>query len=344
MIILNVSCLPLQDVVGDLAREMNTKPVKNCDEVILSIPDAFGEGEIRGIDFRSGLGIVIYDVTFKDDVELRFTRDDLHPAKFLFCTEGSLGHKFENEIGINHLEKYQNSIVASTGHNGHVLLFKKGEHVKISSLEIHRKAYLNQIRCELDTVHSSLQEMMRDVEAEKMFYYSGNYSLELASSFISIEKFEKNGLLRHVFLEAKSSEMLALQLMQYEDDMQRTDNRVVLRKSEQDQVKMAIRIVQEELPENLLVDELASRVGIHPKKLQTGFKAYTGRTVNQYIQDARLDSAKELLISSELSISEISYSVGFTNQSYFTSKFKERYSVAPGVFRKKRGRTVQDGK
>ena len=64
------------------------------------------------------------------------------------------------------------------------------------------------------------------------------------------------------------------------------------------------------------------------------FKSITGKTVTQYINSLRLEKACQLLDSSNLSISEISYSVGFSDTSYFIKVFKKHYLVSPSKFKK----------
>jgi AraC-like DNA-binding protein len=47
-----------------------------------------------------------------------------------------------------------------------------------------------------------------------------------------------------------------------------------------------------------------------------------------------LNRAYELLLTSDMSVSEVAYAVGFTAPSYFTKCFKEEYGMVPGDIRK----------
>ena len=64
------------------------------------------------------------------------------------------------------------------------------------------------------------------------------------------------------------------------------------------------------------------------------FKSVTGKTITQYITSLRLEKACQLLDGSNLSISEISYAVGFNDTSYFIKIFKKYYFVSPSKFKK----------
>ncbi len=72
-----------------------------------------------------------------------------------------------------------------------------------------------------------------------------------------------------------------------------------------------------------------SRMQLHRK-----LKAVTGKTATEFIRFQRLKLAASLLKKSDANISEIGYSVGFNNHSYFTKCFKEHYGVSPTDFSK----------
>lgn len=64
------------------------------------------------------------------------------------------------------------------------------------------------------------------------------------------------------------------------------------------------------------------------------FKAKMGVTVNQYILTLKLHKAKDLFIQSELSIKEIAFLIGFTDEKYFMKLFKIHEQMTPTEFRK----------
>jgi len=68
------------------------------------------------------------------------------------------------------------------------------------------------------------------------------------------------------------------------------------------------------------------------------FKKATSRSVVDYINEIRLRNARQLLVSSNQSVSEIASASGFNNLSYFNRRFVRAYGMSPGAFRKKTGR------
>ena len=67
-------------------------------------------------------------------------------------------------------------------------------------------------------------------------------------------------------------------------------------------------------------------------------KALTGMGVNDYINKIRIEKASLMLIQTDLTISEISYEVGFTYQRYFSTIFKQVKGMTPTQFKEENRR------
>ncbi|SDB49741.1 transcriptional regulator, AraC family [Flavobacteriaceae bacterium MAR_2010_188] len=330
-----VQSLPLKEVIQSLAKEMSTGFTERCDQFFLDIPSEFGSGSIMGIDFDSGMGIIQYDCTFNDDVEIQFIVNKVHPLKFLFCLEGDLIHRFEDDETNHSIKQYQNAIVASSRFNGHILRFKKNTAIKLNSLELSRKEFQAKAICELKSLENPIQELFKDVDADNTFYYEGYYSLELSDVFAGILKFDHQDFLRKMFLEGKSYLILTRQLVQFQDDLKDFPNRSVLRKFEVKQVKAAAKKIEEQLETLTSIKELAKEFGLNSNKLQTGFQLLFGTSVNQYIQRQRLLHARKLLETTDLNMSQISDAVGLNSRSYFSKIFKEEFGISPSDLKRK---------
>lgn len=85
---------------------------------------------------------------------------------------------------------------------------------------------------------------------------------------------------------------------------------------------------------NLGVDDLASDMNLSRVQLYRKVKAITGSSPIELLRSARLNRAYQLLLSTDKSVSEVAYSVGFTAPSYFTKCFKEVFGMVPGDVRK----------
>ncbi len=87
--------------------------------------------------------------------------------------------------------------------------------------------------------------------------------------------------------------------------------------------------------ENFGVDDICKEIGISRVQLYRKVKAVLGLNVNDYILSVRLQKAKYLLLHEDLSISEVSYKVGFSSPAYFATVFKSKFGLTPSAFKEK---------
>jgi ABC-type sugar transport system substrate-binding protein/AraC-like DNA-binding protein len=82
------------------------------------------------------------------------------------------------------------------------------------------------------------------------------------------------------------------------------------------------------------VEDLAADMNLSRVQLYRKVKAVSGSSPVELLRTARLNRAYQLLLTTEKSVSEVAYAVGFTAPSYFTKCFKEEYGMVPGDVRK----------
>jgi len=76
-------------------------------------------------------------------------------------------------------------------------------------------------------------------------------------------------------------------------------------------------------------DTIASQLNLSSAYVRRVFRKTTGISISQYINEIRMEKAKELLETSNLSISDILEKIGWYNTKYFFSVFKKTYGVTP---------------
>ena len=93
--------------------------------------------------------------------------------------------------------------------------------------------------------------------------------------------------------------------------------------------------VEKRLDESeLSVEDLAADMNLSRVQLYRKVKSYTGSTPVELVRTARLNQGYQLLLTTDKSVSEVAYQVGFSAPSYFTKCFKEEYGLLPGDLRK----------
>jgi AraC-like DNA-binding protein len=90
--------------------------------------------------------------------------------------------------------------------------------------------------------------------------------------------------------------------------------------------------IEEHLDGNLAVEDLALIANFHPNYFISVFKQFTGYSPIQYMNRRRIEKAKELLVISDLTVSNISESLGM-EISYFSRLFKELTGFSPTSYR-----------
>lgn len=98
-------------------------------------------------------------------------------------------------------------------------------------------------------------------------------------------------------------------------------------------LKEAIAYIHDHLDQNLTLAELSQLVYMSPHYFATLFKQSTGLTPHHYVTKCRIEKAKQLLARHELTLVEISHSVGFQNQSHFTRVFRQYTLTTPKAYR-----------
>jgi len=84
--------------------------------------------------------------------------------------------------------------------------------------------------------------------------------------------------------------------------------------------------------EQLSVEALAEEIGLSRSQLFRKISALTGVSVNELIRAFRLQKAAQLLEQNWAPVTQIAYEVGFSNLSYFSKAFKEKYGVSPSEY------------
>ena len=94
-------------------------------------------------------------------------------------------------------------------------------------------------------------------------------------------------------------------------------------------IEKAIDYIKQNLTTDLSLETVAGYVGFSQIHFHNCFKASTGKTLHEYVEEQRIKTAVNLLITTNKTLTEIAYESGFSSQSYFSYVFKRRMKCTP---------------
>ena len=102
---------------------------------------------------------------------------------------------------------------------------------------------------------------------------------------------------------------------------------------EPEPVRKAKSYIQEHLVEPMSLEDVASAVNVSPFHFCKLFKRATGLTFTEFVNHARVEKAKRLLLRPDTRITEVAYDVGFQSLSHFNRSFRKIADESPSEFR-----------
>ncbi len=99
-------------------------------------------------------------------------------------------------------------------------------------------------------------------------------------------------------------------------------------------IRKALAFIQANFTRDLALEEVASHAGVSKSYLSRVFPEYAGKHFCSYLQQLRIERAKELLRLTDDHIYEIAFKVGFWNSRYFCKVFRDTVGMTPADYRR----------
>src|SRR6056297_2650841 len=301
----------------------------------LNVSNDKAKGSIRFITFDWGVSFLELEITFFDEVTIEMDTSDYNPISFYYCLEGYCGHKFgyqpEDEIKI--MEQFQSVIL--TNRDGGITdrYFPKDVKISQTVIQVRRKHFLRRRLNQGEELNKQLYQVFLDTDHEKVFAYYGSYNLKIAEVVQEIQKIKAKGMLHVMMVEGYVYQILSMHMMQHNKEVMNKRPQTSLLKRELKTIRSYAKKIEKNIAKDFSLEDISAETGLTQAKLQEGFKLLYNKTVTEYIRHARLELARDYIATTEMNISEVVYSIGFTRRSYFSKIFKERYGLSPSEFK-----------
>ncbi|KAA5820601.1 helix-turn-helix transcriptional regulator [Algibacter amylolyticus] len=334
MIEIEINAENSKEILEEIQRQIGGKIEEKWSENTLHVNNDIAEGTIRYIPFDWGVNLLDYNITFKEDVVLKMHASDYNPIRFIYALNGSFKHRFGVDKKEEEIEQYQTLIFTNKTVGINYIHFPKHTKLDINSIQIIRKHFLKKRTTNVSTLNKKLYEVFVDTDHDNRFAHYGTLNLKMADLVKKTRNVKGKGMLRILKIEAKIYEILSIHIQQHNKLQQGVPLPTSLIKSELITVRKLGQAILKRPAKDYSLDQLSANSGLSQAKLQDGFKFLYTRTVTEYIRHVRLEAARELMTTTDLNITQIVYSIGFTSRSYFSKIFKEKYGVTPNEFKK----------
>ncbi|TDU43651.1 AraC family transcriptional regulator [Gelidibacter sediminis] len=313
-----------------LKNEIGGTLTQNASECTLSLNNDIAKGSIRSIALEDGLTVLEFNLTSFQDIKLNIDTLVESNVNFMYCSKGKLSHTFNEDSATNTIDAFQTSIIANIISGQNVIFLERDIETVATMISVNTSHEGNNS----SQWTSSLREAFIANRTED-YLYIGSYNLKIAESIKQLQCIKQEGLVRQLLTKGIVNVILALEIEHHNKDIQNLDMEPTsLTKMEIGLIAKLTEYINEYPDLDHKVENLSERVGLSAAKLQEGFKFQHGLTICEYIRSVRLTKSEELIINTDLNISEIVYSVGFTSRSYFSKIFKERYDCTPSEYKK----------
>lgn len=94
-------------------------------------------------------------------------------------------------------------------------------------------------------------------------------------------------------------------------------------------IDKALKYIKENLTEDLSLQTVANHVMLSPIHFHNCFKSAVGKTLHEYVEEQRIKTAVNLLLTTDLTLTQIAFQCGFSSQSYFSYVFKRKMKTTP---------------
>jgi DNA-binding response OmpR family regulator len=166
------------------------------------------------------------------------------------------------------------------------------------------------------TAKSSVEDQIAGTEAGADLYFPKPFNLKLMDlkmkQFLESRQKLKDTYASNVFAESRE---------------------LVRTQKDKEFLERFVELVDENIDNNdFTIDQICREMSIGRTNMYKKIRSLTGQSMGEFIRGLRLKKAAKILITEDVSISEVLYRVGINSNSYFTKSFKSQFGMTPTEF------------
>ncbi|MGH1516495.1 helix-turn-helix transcriptional regulator [Chryseobacterium sp. JK1] len=312
--------------IGKMLMERNypdTYYVKDGDiqECIIQLEPPYGNGFYHEICFEN-VHISFGNIALDHKIQLYF-ESDFDTVEMHFALKGKSAANSENFGKTVQFDSYQHNIIYAHQMQGKMDFYGPDLHIlEINLAPSFFKKFLPDYSGLFETFRNAIEKQRSSL----INPHHSRISLEMYQILNDLMNCDRKGIFKRIYLEAKVSELLLLQMEQI---LQNDSATSTLPKKDEEKIYAVRDYIANNLDANCSLNDLAHQVGTNEFTLKKGFKELFGTTVFGFWNDTKMELAKKMLLDSDMNISEISDMIGYKNPRHFSAAFKKKYNILP---------------
>ena len=292
-----------------------------------------GKGHITLYELFPGFTAWIYNISFENEVKMDIQFSDDRPYYFGYNIAGHQFHKFPGEDEYHKIGQGQDFLLISEPGSSSEFLIPPTKNYKCCYLILNPTLLGRSDLKSRNVLRESLAEIFEDVDGGKRPYrHFGEIDLKVGKYAEILVDNDRTDVVGRLLTEGAISNMLGTQIKAHDLHISTSNLVPELTKKELAKVSDVGDFIQDNISKDTTIQTLSSLIGISPKKLQAGVRFVYGCSVNDLVTGIRMETARELMHSGEMTVSEISYLVGINSRSHFSKLFLKRFGVLPSKY------------
>lgn len=287
-----------------------------------SYPSQLGHGSVRTIGLRDGLELAISDYQCHEDIFIH-SADREHPLEYTFY----LPDRTSSLTRAIPYGLFGSGI--APGKRG-----QKSAKQRIRWVSVHLEPEV--FRSLAGNADGDLPEVLQHLigNPNREYYVRpGQSTLAMCIALRQILHCPYQGFTQRMFLESKVLELMSLLLEQEADVHSGNQPFIDLKPENVDRIHHAKDILLQNLQNPPSLAQLAQQAGLNECTLKRGFRQVFGTTTFGYLHHYRLEYARQLLITGEMTVAQVAQCIGFA-RNYFTRAFCQKFGCTPGAYRR----------
>lgn len=293
------------------------------------------QGIFKTLYIHDSVGLTIreYSSTYKEDYQWQYTvTNSKHIEISFFFNEELIQDCIDGQV--NQYLPYHNYIYYTPNQASVTIHFPKGKQYRHLDMYVPLDYFDEWAKRHIEV--QAFQQKIQEKQYARLFPQGLPITVDILTILLAIKTCTLEGIVRDFFMKAKTLELLTILFELRHAKKQRPKAALPIKLRQVDlaiihEIKEFIALDTEHF---YTIDYLSKKFNINVFKLKKGFKEAYGVGLFEYASQIRMDKALKLIHTSEDSIKEIAFRIGYSTVSSFSSAFKKVHGVSPNKLRK----------